>query len=685
MCCSEFLRKKLDNLQQVRNSLIQETNSLEERINAIQKKHSTTVMDLQYLTERKKEILQELANISKARRTAESDLSELKLRIEHLTEVINGKDSEIATMDKQLKEGEMDKAKKKKEVEQLIREEMKRSDLRDQEVRNLKEHIAENAKLESYIESVIMSKSKIDESINSVKQAKDKSQKTIDKLNKRKRRREMVANDMKLKQERTGREIAEFKESIKELEEQFEREKAYVEKAKKEKKILDKSIRMAWRDIERLASELLVRRGHLRNVETLLKGYSKSAQNRRNDQYRLEQERDQYEIACAEAERRLEDAKEALIAKKQETEDLKDKITNGQERLKQQQALLDQVTQERNTYTKNLIDAQKEIETMKREWERMIDQIHKYKNDIKQKEVEKIETTVDLAKLLDKNQKLKDHEKVQKERIKELDGENRKLEKQISKLNAIIREADLEVNKQQKEFEAVVNDRDILGAQLIKRNDELAQLYEKIKSQQSLVAKAGVQYEQKMRDIEVVTNRINELTQNKAKLEYKTRDLEELQAEVNLLQKTLIGEKQKLRSLEDEENTPLNVHPWRRIEGSDPWSYSMFAKIQDLQKQLIDKTEQVLQKDLLIQQKEKLYLELRKMIARMPGVEANVQWEKYRKSLNGKQEQYETLKGQVRDTRIKIRQLKDTRQDLLMKWEDIGARYSTSMNLANKM
>ena len=44
------------------------------------------------------------------------------------------------------------------------------------------------------------------------------------------------------------------------------------------------------------------------------------------------------------------------------------------------------------------------------------------------------------------------------------------------------------INKQQ-----VINERDILGTQLIRRNDELALLYEKIKIQQSTMNK-GMYY-----------------------------------------------------------------------------------------------------------------------------------------------------------------------------------------------
>jgi hypothetical protein len=58
---------------------------------------------------------------------------------------------------------------------------------------------------------------------------------------------------------------------------------------------------------------------------------------------------------------------------------------------------------------------------------------------------------------------------------------NQRLE--VQKLSQIIQEAEDERQRQQKEYEAVICERDILGGQLIKRNDELAALYEKARIQ----------------------------------------------------------------------------------------------------------------------------------------------------------------------------------------------------------
>ena len=68
------------------------------------------------------------------------------------------------------------------------------------------------------------------------------------------------------------------------------------------------------------------------------------------------------------------------------------------------------------------------------------------------------------------------------------------LKEQIKKLTGTIQEAEQERQAQQKELEGVIGERDVLGAQLIKRNEELALLYEKIKIQQSTLQKGESQF-----------------------------------------------------------------------------------------------------------------------------------------------------------------------------------------------
>ena len=65
----------------------------------------------------------------------------------------------------------------------------------------------------------------------------------------------------------------------------------------------------------------------------------------------------------------------------------------------------------------------------------------------------------------------------------------------------VILEAEAEKQKQRKDYEMVINERDILGTQLIKRSEELALLYEKIKIQRSMLKKGKIYYEDRLNDI----------------------------------------------------------------------------------------------------------------------------------------------------------------------------------------
>jgi len=75
------------------------------------------------------------------------------------------------------------------------------------------------------------------------------------------------------------------------------------------------------------------------------------------------------------------------------------------------------------------------------------------------------------------------------------------------------------------------------------------------------------------------------------------------------------------------------------VQGSDPSTYEMIQKMQMLQKRLISKTEEVVEKELLIQEKEKLYIELKHILSRQPGAEISEKLHAYEGTLKEKNKQ----------------------------------------------
>jgi preprotein translocase subunit Sec63 len=88
-------------------------------------------------------------------------------------------------------------------------------------------------------------------------------------------------------------------------------------------------------------------------------------------------------------------------------------------------------------------------------------------------------------------------------------------------------------------------------------------------------------------------------------------------------------------------------HRWRKLEGSDPTTFEMIQKIQTLQKRLINKTEEVVERDLLIQEKEKLYVELKNILARQPGPEVAEQLSTYQANVREKNKQMKAMASEL--------------------------------------
>lgn len=185
--------------------------------------------------------------------------------------------------------------------------------------------------------------------------------------------------------------------------------------------------------------------------------------------------------------------------------------------------------------------------------------------------------------------------------------------------------------------------KDILGTQLIRRNDELALLYEKIRIQQSTLNKGEIQYRERLRDIRQLKVQLDNAKRELQIQSHEVTNIEALKNEVYHVQRELLQERTKVKALSEELENPMNVHRWRKLEGSDPKRYELLQKIQTLQKRLISKTEQCVEKDLLLAEREKLYVDLKNILARQPGPEIAEQLSVYRHSLKEKTRQMKSM------------------------------------------
>lgn len=375
--------------------------------------------------------------------------------------------------------------------------------------------------------------------------------------------------------------------------------------------------------------------------------------------HELDKQREMYATDLVVAKGRHEDALEELRNRDNQMARLKKCIADVKAKLGQQKNLYEAVRTDKNLYSKNYVESLEEIAEMRKKFKVMYHQIEQLKEEIKEKDKAMITEHFDHQTIQKESDKTKDnldkHNKQQtkSQQVVELQQQD------IKKLESTIQEAEVERHNQRKEFEAVTSERNILGTQLIRRNEELALLYEKIKIQESTLKKGEIQYKHRLDEIKKQKDGIGQLKLELYVAKQEAENIDDLRKEVYHLQRELLQERTKVKALSEELENPMNVHRWRKLEGSEPAMYELIQKIRTLQKRLIGKTEEVVAKDLEIQEKERLHKELTSILEKQPGPEIMEQLEIYQETFGAKMKQMKAMQSELKTYQAQVGDYKD--------------------------
>ncbi|CAK0901746.1 unnamed protein product, partial [Prorocentrum cordatum] len=180
---------------------------------------------------------------------------------------------------------------------------------------------------------------------------------------------------------------------------------------------------------------------------------------------------------------------------------LKKAIADVKVKLGQQKNLYETVRSDKNLYSKNYIESLDEISEMRKKFKVMNHQIEQLKEEIKEKDKALVSEHTEHQSISRDTEKFTDNLKKHQKATTRSHQVVEQQQGEIKKLESTIQEAESERQNQRKEFEAVISERNILGTQLVRRNEELALLYEKIKIQESTLKKGEIQY--KLRQDEI--------------------------------------------------------------------------------------------------------------------------------------------------------------------------------------
>ena len=412
-----------------------------------------------------------------------------------------------------------------------------------------------------------------------------------------------------------------------------------------------------------------------KSVATELQEAKIEVQRLRKAIYSLEIDRERLGSEVQEQRANFIKSEEEVKVRETQIADMVKRVTEWEAKLKQQQQLYEQVRADRNQTSKALVEAQDEMAELRKKFKIMGHQVEQLKEEISSKDQALVKEHYEFQKA----EKLKENVQNELNRKNQLISANHELihqqDGEMKRLTSAIKAMDDEALAQRKEYDQIINERDILGTQLIRRNDELALLYEKLRVQHSALKAGEAQYNARLEDVRILKIKVKDLQREVVIYKSSGGNTDELRREVLGLQRELLQEKTKVTALSEELENPMNVHRWRKLEGSDPATFELIQKIQTLQKRLIGKTEEVVEKSLMVQEKEKLYLELKAILARQPGPEVAEQLTVYQQSLKTKTRQLKAMASELNMCQAQVNEYKYEIERLSRELQELKRKY----------
>merc|ERR1719324_892580 len=607
------------------------------------------------LVARKAELERELRKKEKL----DQDLKESRAQLDARAEDIKARQVDISKKEEALRKVN---GKLREETRERDRLEAKMSQI-EEEVRVItKSHTDELAQKKKYMKENEDTKAMIltlDQDLKEVVQSKEKIQRQTEKLLKDKGSRDIERMELEKSRNALKAQVVALQARVQKLTRQEEADAKAIIDMLHERDILNKnSVKADERTKEQM--DLVKRHGaQANNLSREVQRWKAALRDTLKRENELRKQNEKYSAELSLASGRFIHTLEELKARDNKHAELKAAVADVKTKLSQQKNLYEAVKTDRNLYSKNCLESNEEIAEMKRKFRSMSHQIEALKEEIKEKDQLLIKEHFEKNKVKKSSEAISDNLKKANKRMSALQTLTDNQKSEVKRLESSIAEAEQEQQNQRKEFDQVTSERNILGTQLIRRNDELSLLYEKIKIQQSTLQKGETQYRDRLEEIRLIQAEAAKLNRQMHVMTQESGNVGDYDKEVYHLERELLHEKAKVKALSEELENPMNVHRWRKLEGSDPQTFELLQKVKTLQSRLIAKSEEVLARDQLLVDKEKAYQALKTVLARQPGPEITEQVVLYRENLQQKSRQMKAMGTEVKTYQAQVHEYKD--------------------------
>lgn len=333
---------------------------------------------------------------------------------------------------------------------------------------------------------------------------------------------------------------------------------------------------------------------HKQELEDKLMNYHDQEQKMKQKIISLEKKRELCAREVADAQVQYIKAQEEAKMSEIQLNHTQRLISDADEELKEKQKSYEQLRVERNTFNQQLMDAQKESVKLHDDYKEKQKVAAKLKKKISKREDTYMSEKFEFNKAKSRQDKLKAELKRLRDTWASAEATMTRQQEELKTLETQIREADKARQDLLNDQINKMKDRDILGTQLIRRNDEIALLFEKINILQDALKKGEIEYNKRCEEANEIKRLIKDTQRKNLILQGQCDQAKALEKKVQQLKSDLIAEQTRVKALGEELEDPNNPHRWRHLYGEDPPPGELLNIIKQLQKRLLKKNENIL-------------------------------------------------------------------------------------------
>ena len=622
----------INELRKIRDELTQQRDNLQLEVSDLKTKYEANETQVN--------------NLSKDKSELEKEISDLKQEAQSRNNEMNREMRRKERAERELKQLKADISAKEQELSEQSAAKTKLSDTIDKLEKTLREQRDLGTSLETELESVNDKFSKLQQDhenqmslyqqlemelsrkTNELTEKEDveiqiraevsKQSKDIESLQKKISGLEVVKKELERDKEKLKTDAVEKNKEIESFKHQSLVDKKNLSLLANEKESVELKLERSAQNTKNDTVKLKNIEGAKGDLQTQLLQVEEQLDKQRRFISRLEEERDRYMTEGADMAHKIESLLDEVKNSETIIQNNKKQIEEYKSELKKQQNLYHSVRNDRSQLTRAVTESHDEIADLKEKMKVLTHQFDQLKEEIIAKEMDLVKESQEKAKILkDKDGLMKEIEKVKTEA--NLSDKNKiASEKEVQKLMDRERRLENEMNSKKVEIEKTVSRTEVLNTKLAQKKQEIEVLERKVDVQQKVIERGEVNFNERMEDCRLLKLEIKRLKEDNNFLESDTKNLTALKKEVLKLERELMQQKSRNKVLQTELENPLNVHRWRRLEGKDPETLELIQKINHLQKRLIAKQEDLIDKDMKIEEIQKLYNEAKIQIARQP-------------------------------------------------------------------